>query len=1379
MSEVTKQKGVTPDSILTELWTKQEAFAKSIDKLWQTYMNPVVGRFEKARSGFLDLARAADKRALRFGDQKSFVDASDRFINDTYILGALFIQERDKQFQELSKVPEVDGTFRIDKAAAETKAIAEYSLSLADESAIENLKNVHQTWFTDKTGAVYANNSFVKSAKKLIEEGKSGIEVAADLSKAVQQHYGIADAAQKGLNYWAGVAEHTATSAGIAGQLNTLKGLGWSRYVVVNPVDERTTKVCQQMNGKTLVVNHGVANLEATLAAKTPNEVKAASPFVSGGSAKALESAMGSKLGIGDKDLSTEQSLALSKAGFATPPYHFRCRSFIDISFDSGSITPGPEAADFLPPDRPPEGAFPFHLSEMKTSSMKLGGNNPKFVLEGPDGSLWMYKDYTRLNSEFRGHIDMLAARVQKAAGVDVPDTFQFEIPRSWDGWRTNNTGSPHNSKGSLSRLFKSDEVSSFDLKGVGLEDMTAISRVDVQVDHAVNWVISNGDAHYENFITLSNGRVVGIDKAQGMKFFGQDKLAIDYVSQQAPFPSSNGFAYAENQLQRYASGDLKGVKLQGVFNPKGELTDFGKRLQAIVDIPDAEYEKIISPYLKNLPRGGGSGPFARGSIYEHSILSEVFDAVLARKNNLVKDFDKLYKDVEKARSARIAVPAAKKTVVIGEGPALENHSMLRRGLTKQIDDSGLAGFYVAQSGGDFQDLGLMGYRVVREGGKPGQIQFLGKLTKGAGSKLDDFATTNLSGTATVQSTGASTAVNQSVKAEAFWSNGFEKDDVLTFAKSFNAHMDEAAAHAIFDGVVPKKTEALYEALLDKFELIIDFQKKTPKQKQNALAKLGYKPTEIEVDAAKHYHKQLEKFTFSNGDWNPNFVLSEGKKIEKFDSGGFKPATVPKKPKRTKASDKKSFKVRNATENEAVIEHSIITKEGPRLRSEWGVGDLSKHRIMNNRVIAKEYNGGKMKGYVFESTKNSKVSIRFFSTRKDDKFSAFDYQFKVVIDKEKPTKKDYQDSLNLMKNLGLKTKDTTPALDEFKVLWAKKQADSTGLAQSPLTRHLFDIPDDLNAVAKLAKYEEAFDKAVDLTGAEFLSWKNLTKDLTNKDVLPFFDEKALKKGVKKKPLGIPKWLRKDLDENDLKSANIHGLFSSVTGNNAVDEPHFDLIKVMFDNDNAAMLSTTNRARQGIPIGGMSPVDDVATGGAEHVFTRIRSSETNNRGSYGRYGLDSEDLSKKISKKKFNPNKDKTAQFAPEIREIGTDGRESIVVRAGYEEGIYYKRKTMLTTDALSYAHDEYGDIKTADIVSTNMHHAHKATSSKESAANLARRSLANDNEHIIKGSFSITENVENWVVGNHEERTLILEYLKGQGVTKFGKKKIEHVFVVR
>ncbi len=327
---------VDPTKYVEAMWQRQDLFGPALNMLWQDYMGPAIDRVGDSRSGFTDEARNVQNRARRFGETDEFVELSTRFITDIYILAALYMRARDEQVRERGADAPAPTPIRVDKATLkEATAIADYDLSLADQQAIQSLIDVHVMWFTDADGAVYNNVDFTAEALELIRDGKTGIQVAEALKTSIESAYGVGADAGKGLLYWEGVAEHAASTAGVSGQLTTLAELGWTRYTVVNPMDERTSRVCQHMNGKSVLVEDGIRNLRRTLGAETPDDVRAVKPFVSGGSPAEIEAAIGAPLTVGSQDLTSAQSAALADAGFAMPPYHFRCRSFIDIAFDA------------------------------------------------------------------------------------------------------------------------------------------------------------------------------------------------------------------------------------------------------------------------------------------------------------------------------------------------------------------------------------------------------------------------------------------------------------------------------------------------------------------------------------------------------------------------------------------------------------------------------------------------------------------------------------------------------------------------------------------------------------------------------------------------------------------------------------------------------------------------------------------------------------------------------------------------------------------------------------------------------------------------------------------------------------------------------------
>lgn len=124
--------------------------------------------------------------------------------------------------------------------------------------------------------------------------------------------------------YFEGLAANVTTLARVRGQLESFARVGVTTYRIVNPMDSRTSQVCIQMNGQTFTVKEGMDQIGRLDKATTPDQVRAAHPWGSAAQVKEL-------IGRGGG--------ALGKAGFAFPPYHFRCRSTVDIE-DSMSKVP-------------------------------------------------------------------------------------------------------------------------------------------------------------------------------------------------------------------------------------------------------------------------------------------------------------------------------------------------------------------------------------------------------------------------------------------------------------------------------------------------------------------------------------------------------------------------------------------------------------------------------------------------------------------------------------------------------------------------------------------------------------------------------------------------------------------------------------------------------------------------------------------------------------------------------------------------------------------------------------------------------------------------------------------------------------------------------
>ncbi|MDK9699948.1 MAG: phage head morphogenesis protein, partial [bacterium] len=125
--------------------------------------------------------------------------------------------------------------------------------------------------------------------------------------------------------------------------------------------------------------------------------------------------------------------------------------------------------------------------------------------------------------------------------------------------------------------------------------------------------------------------------------------------------------------------------------------------------------------------------------------------------------------------------------------------------------------------------------------------------------------------------------------------------------------------------------------------------------------------------------------------------------------------------------------------------------------------------------------------------------------------------------------------------------------------------------------------------------------------------------------------------------------------------------------------------------NGTLVSTVEKLRCGVPVGGMSPAEDMSSGGASYVFTRIKSA---------------------------------------------TDSRS---------EGIYFKKNMLRRLDAISYDHDKYGRVTGNDVIE-NRH------STIDGFRRCAGRS---GNETIFKYTVTLLDNIEEVRVNHGKRKQML------------------------
>jgi len=174
-----------------------------------------------------------------------------------------------------------------------------------DSQAIEWNKNQAVYWIGDS----YTRNLADQLRDLLIPaftEGASREELGRILQQAMEDRFG------RSKYYYEGLANHIVTRSFNFGVLSGMRDAGVDKYQITAVMDDRTTPICIEMNGKIFSVSRGFELADQLMAAQDPDDVKRVAPWVQPSD---LED-----VGRNGDEL---------PAGMAMPPYHFNCRTTV------------------------------------------------------------------------------------------------------------------------------------------------------------------------------------------------------------------------------------------------------------------------------------------------------------------------------------------------------------------------------------------------------------------------------------------------------------------------------------------------------------------------------------------------------------------------------------------------------------------------------------------------------------------------------------------------------------------------------------------------------------------------------------------------------------------------------------------------------------------------------------------------------------------------------------------------------------------------------------------------------------------------------------------------------------------------------------------
>lgn len=256
-----------------------------------------------------------------------------------------------------------------------------------------------------------------------------------------------------------------------------------------------------------------------------------------------------------------------------------------------------------------------------KQEAKDLGGVHTKYIYADQKGREWLFKP-DKYSGGAVAEAESAASRIARRVGQPAVDVYVTETPKG---------------KGSIQPFIK-------DAKKLG-PDPTKYSPAQVRAlvrEHVLSWALSEHDAKHDNFVVTPGGAVVGVDKGQSFKYFGEDRLSLDYHPNKV-HGSQEPVYYA---LYRAAkTGKVK-------INPYDALPV----IEALEKIPDGEYREMLRPVVDAALKSPSKDKVAWWERMknlaaqrlghepaDNEVAEEFIRRACERKNNLRKDFAEFF----------------------------------------------------------------------------------------------------------------------------------------------------------------------------------------------------------------------------------------------------------------------------------------------------------------------------------------------------------------------------------------------------------------------------------------------------------------------------------------------------------------------------------------------------------------------------------------------------------------------------------------------------------------------------------------------------------------------------------------------------------------
>lgn len=263
-------------------------------------------------------------------------------------------------------------------------------------------------------------------------------------------------------------------------------------------------------------------------------------------------------------------------------------------------------------------------LKLSKGAPANAGGMHPKTLHNDQHGRSWLHKpDKT---GGARAHAEAAAARLHDLAGIRTPPVYVRDVAGK---------------TGSLQPWVAGGEQLPSDPRQWSQAEVDGVVRF-----HVAAWVCSNHDGNPSNILRTPSGGLAPIDHGQAWRYFGEDRLGMDYDpngSYGNPPP-----AYLAAYKAAKAGMLAKGVRVR----PEAALP----AIKAFEQIPDAqlraELEPVAAagvqaglPWVKRM-RKVAAKRLGTTAVSDADVADEFCRQAIARKQSLRADFAAFFSSV-------------------------------------------------------------------------------------------------------------------------------------------------------------------------------------------------------------------------------------------------------------------------------------------------------------------------------------------------------------------------------------------------------------------------------------------------------------------------------------------------------------------------------------------------------------------------------------------------------------------------------------------------------------------------------------------------------------------------------------------------------------